>query len=253
MPTTDRAGAPRLAARPRGCNTIKTWYVWCGSNLGQARNATNAVTRAYYDEGEFVPGTPAQYYYYGADQIGSIRRVFTSAGSAPAYAYDPYGKSLEVTTRLTDIGYAGMFFSADSGLYLTQFRVYDPNAGRWLSRDPSGEGSDPASNLYAYVRGSPIALMDPSGTVPGQPDTVFRGFLSRLLQRLPAPPQPQTATCLPIPNRIPPVLESKPPADAKDPRGAKAPGTPGEAEGFEDPKDGEQWVEAPNGKRGWLR
>lgn len=42
-------------------------------------------------EGEFVPGLPAQPYYYGPDQIGSVRRVFASATSAPAYSYDSYG------------------------------------------------------------------------------------------------------------------------------------------------------------------
>lgn len=90
-------------------------------------------------EGEFVPGTPAQSYYYGPDQISSVRRVFASTSSAPAYGYDPYGNALQATAPLTDFGYAGRFTNADSGLYLTQFRAYDPVAGRWLSRDPIGE------------------------------------------------------------------------------------------------------------------
>jgi hypothetical protein len=37
---------------------------------------------------------------------------------------------------LTDFGYGEMFNSADSGLYLTQYRAYDPVASRWISRDP---------------------------------------------------------------------------------------------------------------------
>jgi hypothetical protein len=37
-----------------------------------------------------------------------------------------------------------MFYNADSGLYLTQYRAYDPMSGRWLSRDPMGEISDQA-------------------------------------------------------------------------------------------------------------
>ncbi len=41
--------------------------------------------------------------------------------------------------------------------------------------------------------------------------------------------------------------------NAKDPNGAKAPGKPGEAEKFKDPKGGEQWVPNPNGRGyGWL-
>ena len=42
----------------------------------------------------------------------------------------------------------------------TRYRAYDPLAGRWLSRDPLGEATDPASNLYAYVEGNPIGFAD---------------------------------------------------------------------------------------------
>lgn len=53
------------------------------------------------------------------------------------------------------------------------------------------------------------------------------------------------------------LLYNKPPHDAKDKEGAKAPGKPGEAEGFRDPKGGEQWVKNPNADKGgashgWL-
>ena len=53
-----------------------------------------------------------------------------------------------------------------------------------------------------------------------------------------------------------PILVA-PPSDAKDPNGAEAPGKPGQAEGFKDPKGGESWVPNPNpgkggGKNGWL-
>ena len=58
-----------------------------------------------------------------------MRRVFASAASAPAYSYDPYGNALQGTAPLTDFNYAGMFYNADSGLYLTQYRAYDPVAG----------------------------------------------------------------------------------------------------------------------------
>jgi hypothetical protein len=41
-----------------------------------------------------------------------------------------------------------MFHNADSGLYLTQYRAYDPVAGRWLSRDPVGDiGNQPGSTI----------------------------------------------------------------------------------------------------------
>lgn len=46
---------------------------------------------------------------------------------------------------------------------------------------------------------------------------------------------------------------NKPPADAYDPHGSKAPGKPGAAEGFQPPKGGDQWVESPTRRgKGWL-
>ena len=121
------------------------------------------MTREYYAEGELVPGSPAQPYYYGPDQIGTVRRAFASTSSAPAYGYDPYGNPLQTTAPVTDFVYAGMFYNADSGLYLTQYRAYDPAVGRWLSRDPLGESRDPGGNLYAYVGNDPLNGVDPTG------------------------------------------------------------------------------------------
>jgi RHS repeat-associated protein len=153
-----------IASTPAGGGSaVTTSYIWCGTRPCQARNASNSPTREYYVEGELVPGSPAQPYYYGADQIGSVRRVFASGTSAPAYSYDPYGNPLQATAPLTDFGYAGMLYNAESGLYLTPYRAYDPVAGRWLSRDPIGEFGDAAANLYTYVSGNPITNVDPFG------------------------------------------------------------------------------------------
>jgi len=95
------------------------------------------VPRCLADGGEYFSQystTPAgagrQSYYYGVDQIGSARRLFATASGAPAYGYDPYGNRRHATATITDFDYAGMFFNADSGLYLTQYRIYDPIAGR---------------------------------------------------------------------------------------------------------------------------
>ena len=138
-------------------------YVWCSDSLCQARSSGGTVIRGYYAEGEVVPGAPAQPYFYGVDQVGSVRRAFATTSSAPAYAYDPYGVSLQGTAPVTDFGYAGLFLNTDSGLYLTQYRAYDPATGNWLSRDPLGEASDSGANLYRYARGEPIAINDLSG------------------------------------------------------------------------------------------
>lgn len=136
-----------------------------------------------------------QTYFYGIDQIGSVRRAFVDASTAPVYDYDPYGVMTSAAAPVADFGYAGMFGGTDSGLYLTQFRAYDPSVGRWISRDPqwnrneppsisessvderiaagstirgnSAVGPDPLAveerNLYEYVYDSPAILVDPLG------------------------------------------------------------------------------------------
>jgi len=61
---------------PGGGAAVTTSYLWCRSRLCQARDASNLPARSYYAEGEYVPGSPAQPYYYGIDQLGSVRRAF---------------------------------------------------------------------------------------------------------------------------------------------------------------------------------
>ncbi|WP_284269194.1 RHS repeat-associated core domain-containing protein [Bradyrhizobium iriomotense] len=240
-----------ITSTPAGGSATTTSYLWCGSAICQARNASNTSTRGYYAEGEFVPGTPVQFFYYGLDQIGTARRVFASTSSAPAYGYDPYGRALQSTTPLTDFNYAGMFYNAESGLYLTQYRAYDPAAGRWLTRDPAGESTDSTANLYGYVEGDPIGHRDPQGLTGG---TIAIGV------EIGSGAGPVGAIVGGIVGAAlgaAAIYAARPaPENANDPNGPKAPGKPGEAEGFSDPKDGETWVPNPNpgqggSKYGW--
>lgn len=157
-----------------GGSTTATFYVWCGVKICQSRrSATGSVLRSFVSEGEFAPDSPTQRYYYGIDQIGSVRRAFASVSNAPAFKYDPYGNALQSTVLTTDYGFAGMFYHVDSGLYLTQYRAYDPITGRWLSREPLGEYLLPAklqanlgSNLYNYAFSDPVNKYDRNGLFP---------------------------------------------------------------------------------------
>jgi RHS repeat-associated protein len=57
--------------------------------------------------------------------------------------------------------YAGYYQHQASGLALTQYRAYDFNTGRWLSRDPMGEAG--GINQYQYVGNDPVPSTDPYG------------------------------------------------------------------------------------------
>jgi len=66
-----------------------------------------------------------------------------------------------------------MFYNADSGLYLTTHRPYDPVFGRFLSRDPIGEDGDSLGNLYVYVGDGPTNAIDPAGLAMAMPGPFF--------------------------------------------------------------------------------
>ena len=65
-------------------------------------------------------------------------------------------------------------YHADSGLYLTRYRAYDPRTARWLSRDPIGFRG--GANPYAYVEGDPVNYRDPTGLRPSGTGNFLEGF-----------------------------------------------------------------------------
>jgi RHS repeat-associated protein len=60
------------------------------------------------------------------------------------------------------IGFAGGIEDATTGLVRFGLRDYDPETGRWTSRDPSMFGGSPR-NLYAYADNAPVSRRDPFG------------------------------------------------------------------------------------------
>lgn len=234
-----------------GGSAVTVSYLWCGSDICQARDATNAVTRQYLAEGEYVPGSPGQSYYYGIDRIGTVRRVFATNGSAPAYSFDPYGVPLQSTAPLTDFGFAGMFHEQASGLALTQFRAYDPNVGIWLSRDPLGENSTGGTNLYGYVEGDPITKIDPLGLRP----IIFLPGPFPIPVPIPcsidpfcSPPPPPPPNFCPVPplNNPPLHNENSQPDDGQ--RKSKTPNTGKPGSTHVNPGSGQTRTYGPDGK-----
>ena len=82
-------------------------------------------------------------------------------GAGPGDNVSPEAQDKRHGAIEATLGYAGMYYHARSGLYLTHFRAYDPRLGRWLSRDPIWEAG--GVNLYGYVGGDPIGWVDSEG------------------------------------------------------------------------------------------
>jgi len=106
-------------------------------------------------------------YFILTDQIGSPRIITDSIGNiVKEITYDSYGNILNDSNESFELpfGFAGGMHDKDTGLIRFGYRDYDPETGRWTARDPIGfEGGD--SNLYGYVLGDPINLVDPDGLI----------------------------------------------------------------------------------------
>ena len=138
-------------------------YLWCGEQICQSRTVSDAVSRHYYSEGEYLSVSSVGL-YYGQDQLRSVRNALStiSGSSLGSTDYDPVGLVLSADgAPQTDFGYAGMFTDNHDDIYLTHFRAYDPVTNRWLSRDPLRETS--STNLYTYVGADPIDWLDQRG------------------------------------------------------------------------------------------
>jgi len=101
--------------------------------------------------------------YYLYDGLGSVRQVTDSAKDVTdSYIYEAFGGlvassgSTENTRKFT-----GEDCDATSSLLYLRARYYDPDVGRFISRDPIGYRG--GINLYGYVGNNPVRWVDPDG------------------------------------------------------------------------------------------
>ncbi|WP_217709468.1 RHS repeat-associated core domain-containing protein, partial [Burkholderia cepacia] len=76
------------------------------------------------------------------------------------------------------IRFQGQYHDHETGLHYNRYRSYDPNSGRFVSKDPIGlQGG---LNLHAYAP-NPTEWVDPLGLWPGQPrETLINGPTSEV-------------------------------------------------------------------------
>jgi RHS repeat-associated protein len=102
------------------------------------------------------------------NHLGSA--VLELDGNAAIIAYEeyyPYGStSFEATDAAAEVSrkryrYTGKERDEETGLYYLGARYYASWIARWTATDPAGMIDGP--DLYAYVRGNPVRMRDPSG------------------------------------------------------------------------------------------
>jgi RHS repeat-associated protein len=100
-----------------------------------------------------------------SDHLGSPRLVFdaTTGSVVQEMEYDEFGNVVfDTNPGFQPFGFAGGLYDSATRLVRFGMRDYDPQTGRWTTKDPVGFVSgDP--NVYAYAFGDPINVRDSSG------------------------------------------------------------------------------------------
>lgn len=100
------------------------------------------------------------------DALGSTIALTDASGAIQtSYSYEPYGATAASGSTGNAYQYTGR--ENDGALYYYRNRYYSPGFQRFISEDPIGLKG--GVNIYAYVRGNPISLLDPSGLSPAGP------------------------------------------------------------------------------------
>ena len=99
------------------------------------------------------------------DHLGSPRAVIDADTGTVAQEldYDEFGRiTRDTNPGLQPFGFAGGLYERDTKLVRFGARDYDPETGRFTTKDPIGfDGDD--TNLYGYVFADPVNLVDPGG------------------------------------------------------------------------------------------
>lgn len=147
-----------------GAQVSHRHFVWKGNEICEERDNSNQVVKRFLPQGfRMELGPILGMYYYSKDHLSSIRELIDASGAVRArYEYDAYGGGGQIEGDVTgDFGFATMMRYADLDLYFTKYRAYDPELGRWLSRDSLARAELlEGPNLYCYVGNNPINKVD---------------------------------------------------------------------------------------------
>ena len=179
-----------------------TRFLYDGLNILQDLDGSGNIKTAYLQgigidkliavsEWE-VQTAPPTVNYYHSDAIGSVRSLTDEDGSeVKTYAYDAWGKiTAQTGSSSNEYKFTSRRWEEEIGLQYNRARFYDPELGRFITRDPLTGGPDDPTisyfsgvysafhrfikehidalqsnklNRYVYCYNNPINLIDPLG------------------------------------------------------------------------------------------
>jgi RHS repeat-associated protein len=150
-------------------SSARTYFLYDGINpvVELASGGSVTATNTFGANGLVSRNANSTSVFYAFDSEGNVsQRSDSSANVLSNHLFGAHGSVLNGT--LSDpFGYkaqAGYYADTETGLQLLTHRYYDPNTGRFLTRDPISYNG--GINLYSYVTNNPLSAVDPSGLAP---------------------------------------------------------------------------------------
>ncbi len=132
-------------------------------------------TEAVYLYGlDIIAQQQAERQHYFHDGLGSVRQLLDSTGEVQTnYAYDPFGVPVVEGDASNPYRFTGEAWDEEVELLYLRARYYQPETGRFITRDPASDSTAQSFNLdgWAYVDSNPVNRIDPTGLVPQGPGT----------------------------------------------------------------------------------
>ncbi len=124
-------------------------------------------TEAVYLYGlDIIAQQQADRQYYFHDGLGSVRQLLDTTGEVEAnYAYDPFGVPVVAGDTSNPHRFTGEAWDEEVELLYLRARHYQPETGRFITKDPwGGMGWVPGTlNRYVYTQNRPVHYTDPHG------------------------------------------------------------------------------------------
>ena len=151
-------------------NGEKTVFVWDGDQLVMELSESGKVQKRYIRGNDLVyadKGTDTEKQYYVTDPHGNVVQLTDESGAViKTYEYDSFGNEVNPDRKDENpFRYCGEYYDKETEEIYLRARYYQPNVGRFLTRDSyTGESDEPLSlHLYTYCENDGINSVDPSG------------------------------------------------------------------------------------------
>lgn len=158
----------RVAKKANGVLVQGFLYQDTLNPVAELDSNNNVISRFIYATRSNVPDymeKDGHIYRIISDHLGSPRLV-VETGTGDVYQrldYDAFGNVVQDTNPgFQPFGFAGGIYDQDTKLVRFGARDYDPELGRWTSKEPLGFTAGD-TNLYVYSKNDMVNLVDPTG------------------------------------------------------------------------------------------